>query len=69
MKERNGIVQLRKYDAIKFVNKMGTYTCKLEDADIEFVVVEDVEPIIYKKKVDDYDTMNVVYYLGKEINQ
>ncbi len=68
MLEKNGVVQIRKYDAIQFINKMGTYTCALVNADIEFLVNDDSEIIRHTNEiVEDYDAVNVVYYLGDEI--
>ena len=73
MKEINGIVQIRKYDAIQFVNKIGTYTCKFEKADVVFSEVGESDPItsFNTKIVDDecfdFESASIVYYLGDEI--
>ena len=73
MKEINGVVQLRKYNAIQFVNKIGTYTCKIENADVVFEEAGESDPIrSYNTKIVDgdyydFDSATIVYYLGDEI--
>lgn len=75
MKEINGIVQIRKYDAVQFINKIGTYTCKIENADVVFSEVGESDPIkSYNTKIVDgeyydFESASIVYYLGDEIKK
>ena len=73
MKEIDGVVQIRKYDAIQFINKIGTYTCKIENADVVFCEVGESDPLTsYNTKIVDgeyydFESASIVYYLGDEI--
>lgn len=71
VKEIKGIPQLRRYDAIKFINKENSYICQINNADVTYY---DAEYGSYKpyteleeeEKVDFTDCV-IVYALGEMI--
>lgn len=69
VKDINGVVQLRKYEAIQFACKTGTYTCEINSADIEPMKDENGDLITYTEKGEEYTATKIVYALGDEIEQ
>jgi hypothetical protein len=69
VKEINGVPQLRMYDAIQFINKDGSYTCKINNADVVFLDEEYGNMIPYLELEDDIDYTDcmIAYDLGDKI--
>lgn len=67
VKEINGVMQLRKYDAIQFVCRNESYTCEINNADIELLEDQDGNQITYEEKGEEYMAAQIVYTLGEEI--
>ena len=69
VKEINGVPQLRMYDAIQFINKDGSYTCKINNADVVFLDEEYGNMIPYSELEDDIDYTDcmIAYDLGDKI--
>lgn len=71
VKEINGIPQLRRYDAIQFINREKSYTCQISNADVVYWDVESGNQILFTESEDELDITDcsMAYYLGKEIKQ
>ena len=71
VKEVNGVPQLRKYDAIKFINKEDSYTCQINNADVMYMNSEYGEMVPYSEleedEKDDYTDCVMSYALGEKI--
>ena len=67
VKEINGVMQLRKYDAIQFVCKNDSYTCEIINADLELLEDQNGNQITYEKNGEEYLAAQIVYTLGDEI--
>lgn len=67
VKDIDGVLQPRHYDAVKFVCGHESYTCKIEKAWIELFENENHEFIIYTENNEEYLAAQVVYLLGERI--
>lgn len=73
VKDINGIPQLRRYDAIRFINKENTYTCQISNADVAYFDADFGSYKLYteleeEEKVDYFDCF-IDYTLGEKINE
>ena len=70
----NGVPQFRRYDAIQFSNKYKSYTCQINDADIAFIIDNEV---VYYSEMDDEEKKDntnltdglISYNLGEEVKE
>jgi hypothetical protein len=68
VKEINGIPQLRRYDAIQFINKDDSYTCQINNADVMYFDSEYGNYMLYTELEEDarvdYTECFMEYALG-----
>ena len=69
VKDIDGVLQPRKYDAIKFVCLGESYICRIKEARIELFEDEKGELITYTENGEEYIAAQIVYVLGEEIMQ
>lgn len=69
VKEINSVPQLRRYDAIQFINKDDSYTCKINNVDVVLMDEEYGHLIPCTEIEDDYDYTDclIAYTLGDKI--
>ena len=70
VKEVKGIPQLRKYDAIQFINKEESYTCQINNADVVYMDPDTGNIIPYSELEDediDYTDCLISYTLGEKV--
>lgn len=71
VKEIKGIPQLRRYDAIQFINKEDSYTCKIDNADVMYMNYEYGEMVPYSELEEDervdYTDCVMSYALGDKV--
>ena len=70
VKEVKGVPQLRKYDAIQFINKDESYTCQINDADVVYMDPDTGNIIPYSELEDediDYTDCMISYTLGEKV--
>ena len=68
VKDIDGVLQPRKYDAVQFKCGHETFSCKIEDAYIELFEDENHELVVYQEAGEEYIAAQVVYTLGEQIN-
>ena len=71
VKEINDIPQLRRYDAIQFINKDNTFTCQINNADVKYMDPEYSDYVLYNELEEDekvdYTDCIIEYALGDKI--
>lgn len=70
VKEVKGVPQLRKYDAIQFINKEESYTCQINNADVVYMDPDIGNIIPYSELEDediDYTDCLISYTLGEKV--
>lgn len=67
VRDIDGILQPRKYDAVQFSCGHETFKCKVESARIELFEDENHNLVTYNEDGEDYYAAQVVYTLGKEV--
>lgn len=67
VKDIDGVLQPRKYDAVQFACGHETYTCKIEKSWIELFEDENHELIVYEENGEEYYAAQVVYSLGEKM--
>ena len=71
VKEIKGIPQLRKYDAIQFINKDESYTCQINNADVVYMDPDTGTITLYSESDDEgigYTDCMISYTLGEKVN-
>lgn len=71
VKEVKGVPQLKKYDAIQFINKDESYTCQINNADVVYMDpdIGNIMPYFELEDEDiDYTDCMISYTLGEKVN-
>ena len=67
VKDIDGVLQPRKYDAVQFACGHETYACNIDEAYIELFEDDNGELITYEENGEEYIAAQVVYVLGERI--
>lgn len=67
VKDIDGVLQPRKYDAVQFSCGHEVYACRIKDSFIELFEDEAGELITYEENGEEYIAAQVVYVLGEKV--
>ena len=68
VKDVDGVLQPRKYDAILFVSFRDSYTCKIIESHIELFEDQNGELVEYVENGEEYLAAQIVYELGDSLD-
>ena len=68
VKDVDGVLQPRKYDAIQFVSLRDSYTCNIIGSHIELFEDQNGELVEYVENGEDYLAAQIVYELGDSLD-